>query len=43
MTVPAPALQAPAGVVPMVDPRAVENQRQQLATAMQRLNSGRLY
>lgn len=35
---PAPAPQ----VVPMVDPRAAEQQRQQLALAMQRLNSGRL-
>jgi hypothetical protein len=34
---------SPPQVVPMVDPRAVEQQRQQLATAMQRLNSGRLY
>jgi hypothetical protein len=33
----------PAGVVPTVDPRAAENQRQQLALAMQRLNSGKLY
>jgi hypothetical protein len=30
-------------VVPIVDPRAAEQQRQQLALAMQRLNSGRLY
>lgn len=30
-------------MVPMVDPRVVEGQRQQLAMAMQRLNSGRLY
>jgi len=37
-----PAAPAPA-MVPMVDPRVAENQRQQLATAMQRLNSGRLY
>jgi hypothetical protein len=32
----------PAQVVPMVDPRVADNQRQQLALAMQRLNSGRL-
>jgi hypothetical protein len=38
----APALSAPA-MVPTVDPRAAENQRQQLALAMQRLNSGKLY
>jgi hypothetical protein len=37
-----PALSAPA-MVPTVDPRAAENQRQQLALAMQRLNSGKLY
>jgi len=30
-------------MVPLVDPRAAEAQRQQLAMAMQRLNSGRLY
>jgi hypothetical protein len=30
-------------VVPMVDPKMAEQQRQQLALAMQRLNSGRLY
>jgi hypothetical protein len=29
-------------VVPMVDPRMANNQRQQLALAMQRLNAGRL-
>jgi hypothetical protein len=34
-------LQAPQ-VVPMVDPRQADAQRQQLAAAMQRLNSGRL-
>jgi hypothetical protein len=33
----------PPQVVPIVDPRVAEQQRQQLATAMQRLNSGRLY
>ena len=31
------------GHVPTVDPRAAEGQRQQLALAMQRLNSGKLY
>jgi hypothetical protein len=43
MPVTAPVAPPPAGVVPTVDPRAVESQRQQLAMAMQRLNSGRLY
>jgi len=33
----------PPQVVPTVDPRMAESQRQQLALAMQRLNSGRLY
>ena len=37
----APAAPAPR-VVPMVDPKVAESQRQQLALAMQRLNSGRL-
>jgi hypothetical protein len=32
----------PPNVVPMVDPRMANNQRQQLALAMQRLNAGRL-
>jgi hypothetical protein len=32
----------PAGITPMVDPRMADAQRQQLALAMQRLNSGRL-
>jgi len=41
-TVPIPVTPTPA-MVPMVDPRAAEVQRQQLAAAMQRLNSGRLY
>lgn len=41
--VPVTPLAAPPQVVPMVDPRMAEQQRQQLATAMQRLNSGRLY
>ncbi len=35
-------LPIPQGPVPTVDPRLVEAQRQQLAAAMQRLNSGRL-
>jgi hypothetical protein len=38
----APALST-AAISPTVNPQAVENQRQQLALAMQRLNSGRLY
>jgi hypothetical protein len=38
----APALSAQA-VVPTVNPQVADNQRQQLALAMQRLNSGRLY
>jgi len=42
MTVPTPVTPTPA-MVPLVDPRAAEVQRQQLAMAMQRLNSGRLY
>ena len=33
----------PQGPVPMSDPRLIEAQRQQLALAMQRLNSGKLY
>ena len=41
-TVPIPITPTPA-MVPLVDPRAAEAQRQQLAMAMQRLNSGRLY
>ena len=41
--VPVAAPAAPPQVVPIVDPRAAEGQRQQLALAMQRLNSGRLY
>lgn len=40
---PVPAMSAPAAMVPTVDPRVAENQRQQLALAMQRLNSGKLY
>jgi hypothetical protein len=41
---PAPAVAAtPSGIAPMVNPQVVEQQRQQLATAMQKLNSGRLY
>jgi len=41
-TVPIPVTPTPT-MVPLVDPRAAEAQRQQLAMAMQRLNSGRLY
>jgi muramidase (phage lysozyme) len=41
-TVPAAAAPVPPGVQPMVDPRRAEMQRQQLALAMQRLNSGKL-
>jgi hypothetical protein len=41
--VPVAPLPAPPQVVPTVDPRAAEQQRQQLAMTMQRLNSGRLY
>jgi hypothetical protein len=40
--VPIPVTPTPT-MVPLVDPRAAEAQRQQLAMAMQRLNSGRLY
>ena len=36
-------LNTPPGVIPTVDPRMAEMQRQQLAMAMQRLNSGKLY
>jgi hypothetical protein len=39
----APAsLPIPTGPTPLVDPRVVEAQRQQLAMALQRLNKGRL-
>ena len=31
------------GISPIVDPRTVEAQRQMLAMAIQRLNSGKLY
>jgi len=41
-TVPAAALPAPPAPMSMVDPRMIEMQRQQLAQAMQRLNSGKL-
>ena len=41
-TVPVAMPAPPPSVVPMVDPRAADAQRQQLALAMQRLNSGRL-
>jgi len=40
--VPIPITPTPT-MVPLVDPRAAEAQRQQLAMAMQRLNTGRLY
>lgn len=39
---PLPQLPTPSAPVPIVDPRAADAQRQQLAAAMQRLNSGRL-
>lgn len=42
-TVPIAPTPAQTQVVPMVDPNVVNQQRQQLAQAMQRLNSGRLY
>ena len=41
-TIPMPQRPIPQGPVPMVDPRMIENQRQMLAQAMQRLNSGKL-
>ena len=41
-TIPA-AMPAPAGISPIVDPRVAESQRQQLAMALKRLNSGGLY
>jgi muramidase (phage lysozyme) len=41
-TVAPPMLPLPQGPQPMVDPKMVEMQRQQLALAMRRLNSGRL-
>jgi hypothetical protein len=41
-TVPAAALPAPPAPMSMVDPKMIEMQRQQLALAMQRLNSGKL-
>ena len=41
--VPVAPVSPPPQVVPMVDPRMAEQQRQQLASAMQRLNSGGLY
>ena len=40
---PTAALPTPPGVQPIADPRQAEMQRQQLALAMQRLNSGRLF
>ncbi len=42
-TVPAANLPTPPGPVSMVDPRMAEMHRQQLAMAIQRLNSGKLY
>jgi hypothetical protein len=42
-TVPAAALPMAPGVQSMVDPRMIEMQRNQLAMALQRLNSGKLY
>jgi len=42
-TVPAAALPTPPGVQPLTDPRVAAAQRQQLAMAMQRLNSGKLF
>ena len=42
-TVPAAQLPTAPGPISMVDPRMVEAQRQQLAMAMQRLNSGKLF
>ena len=42
-TVPAAQLPTPPGPISMVDPRMVEAQRQKLAMAMQRLNSGKLF
>jgi hypothetical protein len=42
-TVPAASLPTPMGPVSMVDPKMIEMQRQQLAMAMQRLNSRKLY
>jgi hypothetical protein len=41
-TVPVAPTAPPPNLVPMVNPRAADAQRQQLALAMQRLNSGRL-
>ena len=43
LPVPIAPTPAPTQVVPTVNPRAVESQRQQLALAMQRLNAGKLY
>lgn len=39
---PVPTTPMPSGTFPTVDPRAAEMQRQQLALAMQRLNSGKI-
>jgi hypothetical protein len=41
-TLPAPSMPTPVGPIPMIDTRLADMQRQQLALAMQRLNSGRL-
>ena len=42
-TVPMATLPTPPGVQPLTDPRVAAAQRQQLAMAMQRLNSGKLF
>ena len=39
----APQMNIPGGPLPLVDPRVAENQRQMLAVALQRLNSGKLF
>jgi len=39
---PVPILPVPPSVTPTVDPRVAQAQRQQLAMALQRLNSGKL-
>jgi hypothetical protein len=38
-----PQMPMPTGIVPLVDPRHADAQRQMLAMAMQRLNSGKLF
>jgi muramidase (phage lysozyme) len=40
---PLPSLPTPLPMMPMIDPKQAEMQRQQLAMAMQRLNSGKLF